>query len=51
MDRRLDEMTKVLAEAIPRREALWRLGGLFGGVPELWKRLPKIPEDAACTTI
>src|SRR6266851_1429164 len=31
MESRFDEVTKVLAEGIPRREALWRLGGLFAG--------------------
>jgi hypothetical protein len=31
MESRFDEITKVLAQGIPRREALWRLGGLFGG--------------------
>src|SRR2546430_523728 len=31
MESRFDEMTKVLAGGIPRREALWRLGGLAGG--------------------
>lgn len=31
MESQFDQMTKLLAEGIPRRQALWRLGGLFGG--------------------
>jgi hypothetical protein len=31
MESRFDQITKLLAESIPRREALRRLGGLFGG--------------------
>src|SRR6266849_8977629 len=31
MESKFDQLTKVLAEGIPRREALWRLTGLFGG--------------------
>ena len=31
MDNRFDVMSKLLAEGIPRREALRRFGGLFGG--------------------
>ena len=31
METRFDQMTKILAAGIPRREALRRLAGLFGG--------------------
>src|SRR2546427_712381 len=31
MDNRFDDLTKALAEGIPRRQALRRLAGLFGG--------------------
>src|SRR2546421_12279191 len=50
MESRFDEMTKVLAEGIPRREALWRLGGLFGGAVLAtlgWGRNAKADSDAS----
>src|SRR5260370_11251372 len=31
MENRFDDLTKALAEGIPRRQALRRLAGLFGG--------------------
>jgi hypothetical protein len=31
MENRFDDLTKALAEGIPRRQALWRMAGLFGG--------------------
>src|SRR6266852_2465577 len=47
MDTRFDQMTKILAAGIPRREALWRLAGLFGGAL-LASRAFAGPNDLGC---